>query len=137
MTARFSQSHNYAVLMSLFPSSFLSVSLSFLFFPFFVVKGEIFYTNETYVLLVRVVSVKILYLGAPSEQQSVQCDGFSRTAKTYLRHIIFRLRKLHRWNNTNSKSAIQQPKSIYFRYSIFEFQFRFSKKKIYFWYIPR
>lgn len=48
------------------------------------------------VLLVRVASVKILHLGAPSEQQSVLCDGFSKTTKTYLRHIIFRLRKLHR-----------------------------------------
>lgn len=37
----------FSALISLSPSSFLSVSLSFLFFPFFVVKGEIFYTNET------------------------------------------------------------------------------------------
>lgn len=79
-----------------FASSFLSVFPSFLFFPFFAVEGEILYTKETNYIIGN---------SSFNQNTSLRCSiGTTKCSvrwflqnnkKTYLLHIIFRLRKLH------------------------------------------
>lgn len=79
-----------------FASSFLSVFLSFLFFAFFAVEGEILYTKETNYIIGNSSFNQNTSLQVLHRNNKVFCEMVSpKQQKTYLLHIIFRLRKLH------------------------------------------